>query len=96
MVDVKGKMVETEWVEATATNGDETVVEKVWTAQDVPGGIVKQTITKKKAGKVASQSALELVTVAASQRPVHAQPLVVVLPSRSAWRDRGSPLPIRR
>jgi len=65
VVEVKGKMVETEWVEATATNGDETVVEKVWTAQDVPGGIVKQTITKKKGDKVKSQSALDLVEIAA-------------------------------
>ena len=65
LVDVQGKQVEAEWVEASATNGDETVVEKVCTAQNVPGGIVKQTITKKKAGKVASQSTLGLVEVAA-------------------------------
>ncbi len=64
VVDVKGKQVEAEWVEASATNGDETVVEKVWTAQDVPGGIVKQTITKKKGGKVASQSTLSVVETA--------------------------------
>lgn len=65
LVDVKGKQVEAEWVEATATNGDETVVEKVWTAQSIPGGIVKQTVSKKKGGKVSSQSALELVEFAA-------------------------------
>jgi hypothetical protein len=66
VVDVDGKQVEAEWVEATATNGDETVVEKVWTVQNVPGGIVKQTIVKKKAGKVVSQSSLGLVKVAAT------------------------------
>jgi hypothetical protein len=61
LVDVKGKQVEAEWVEATATNGDETVVEKVWTAQDVPGGIVKQTLTKKKGAQVTNSSITELV-----------------------------------
>ena len=61
IVDVKGKQVEAEWVEATSTKGDETVVEKVWTAQDVPGGIVKHAVTKKKGAQVASQSAVELV-----------------------------------
>lgn len=64
-VEVNGKTVDAEWVEATATNGDETVVEKVWTAQDVPGGIVKQTITKKKGGKLTSQSTLGVAAVAA-------------------------------
>ena len=63
VVDVKGKEVATEWIEATATNGDETIVEKTWAAQDVPGGIVKQTITKKKAGKVVTQSTLDVVAV---------------------------------
>jgi len=61
LVDVKGKQVEAEWVEATATNGDETVVEKVWTTKDVPGGIVKQTLTKKKGAQVSSSSELVLV-----------------------------------
>jgi hypothetical protein len=67
VVVVDGKEVEAEWAEATATNGDETVVEKVWTVQDVPGGIVKQTIVKKKGGKVVSQSSLGLVKVAATK-----------------------------
>jgi len=61
LVDVKGKQVETEWTEATASNGDETVIEKIWTAQGIPGGIVKQTLTKKKGAQVASQSELVLV-----------------------------------
>ncbi len=64
VVDVKGKALETEWVEATSSNGDETVVEKIWTAKDVPGGIVKQTVTRKKGGKVASQSTLAVVGTA--------------------------------
>jgi hypothetical protein len=61
LVDVKGKQVEAEWVEATATNGEETVVEKVWTARDVPGGIVKQTVTTKKGAQVTNSSVTELV-----------------------------------
>jgi hypothetical protein len=48
-VEVKGKMVETEWVEATATNGDETVVEKIWTAGDVPGGIGSRRSRRRRA-----------------------------------------------
>jgi len=64
IVDVQGKQVEAEWVEATTTNGDETTVEKIWTVQNMPGGIVKQTMVKKKAGKVSSQSAMQLVNVA--------------------------------
>jgi hypothetical protein len=72
IVDVKGKQVEAEWVEATTTNGDETTVEKIWTAQDVPGGIVKQTMVKKKGGKVSSQSAMQLVNV--STKPAAKSP----------------------
>jgi hypothetical protein len=68
----EGKQVEAEWVEATTTNGDETTVEKIWTAQDVPGGIVKQTMVKKKGGKVSSQSAMQLVNV--STKPAAKSP----------------------
>ncbi|HME71522.1 MAG TPA: hypothetical protein VKM54_16875 [Myxococcota bacterium] len=63
VVDVKGKMVEAEWVEATSTNSDGSVTEKDWYAVDVPGGLVKQTVTKKKGSQVASQSTLEVVDV---------------------------------
>jgi hypothetical protein len=66
VVDVNGKQAEAEWVEASSTHGDETVVEKVWTVQNVPGGIVKQTVVKKKAGKIVSQSSQSLVKVAAT------------------------------
>ena len=61
VVDVKGKEAEAEWVEVTATNGDETDVEKIWTVRDVPGGIVKHTIVRKKAGKVVSTSTTGVV-----------------------------------
>jgi len=55
-VNFKGKPVEAEWVEATATNGDETTVEKVWTAQNVPGGVVKQTMTTTRGAQVVKSS----------------------------------------
>ena len=73
LVDVKGKQVEAEWVEATATNGDETVVEKVWTAKEIPGGIVKQTLTRKKGASVASQSELVIVEYLAKAEPKAAE-----------------------
>jgi hypothetical protein len=60
-VDVKGKKVSAEWVEAVTHNGDETTTEKVWTARDVPGGIIKRTVTRKKGDTVVSDSVLELV-----------------------------------
>lgn len=69
LVDVKGKQVEAEWVEATATNGDETVVEKVWTVKDVPGGIVKQTLTRKKGAGATTRSELVLVEFTAKAEP---------------------------
>jgi hypothetical protein len=59
-VTFKGKAVDAEWVEATATNGDETTVEKVWTARDVPGGVVKETMTKTRGAQVV-RSSTELV-----------------------------------
>lgn len=60
-VDYKGKKIEVEWVEATTKVGDGVVTEKIWTAKDVPGGIVKQTVTEKRGGKVFSDSLVEIV-----------------------------------
>src|SRR5262249_47531569 len=60
-IQMKGEAIESEWVEATVQSGDEITVEKVWRAQTVPGGTVKQTMTKKKGGKTVSDSVLEVV-----------------------------------
>jgi hypothetical protein len=60
-VDFKGKRIDTEWVEATIMAGDEVTTDKVWTAKEVPGGIVKQTLTRKKGDKVVSESLLDVV-----------------------------------
>jgi len=60
-VDVKGKKVSTEWVEAVSKNGDWVVAQKEWTARDVPGGLIKRTISQKRGDTVVSDSVLELV-----------------------------------
>jgi hypothetical protein len=62
-VDYKGKTVTAEWTNAVVQNGDETTEEKIWTLKDVPGGIVRRTIVKKKGGEIVSSSTLELVEV---------------------------------
>lgn len=62
LVDVQGKQVEAEWVEATSTDAGVTTVDKVWTVRDVPGGIVKQTLTRKQGDKKLSSSTRKLVS----------------------------------
>lgn len=62
-VDLKGKKVDTEWVEATTKSGDLTVVQKVWTAKDVPGGIVRQTFERTYDGRRISASSLDIVAI---------------------------------
>lgn len=64
-IEWKGKKYDTEWVEAVTQNGDETTTQKVWTVKDLPGGLLRQTIVKKKGGKVVSESELSLVEVKA-------------------------------
>ena len=58
---VKGKKIATEWVEAVTKSGDDVWREKTWTAQEIPGGIVKETLVHERGGKVVSESTLELV-----------------------------------
>jgi hypothetical protein len=60
-IEWKGKTYTTEWVEAVSQNGDETTTEKMWTVDDVPGGMLKETIVKKKGDKVVSDSQLNVV-----------------------------------
>jgi hypothetical protein len=60
-VEVKGKKMEAEWVESTIEDGDDTWIEKVWTARDVPGGVVKETLVHKQGNAVQSTSVTELV-----------------------------------
>jgi len=58
---VKGKKIATEWVEAVTKSGDDVWREKTWTAQEIPGGIIKETLVHERGGKVVSESILELV-----------------------------------
>ena len=60
-IDVKGKKVSTEWTELVTHKGDEVITEKEWTARDIPGGLIKRTVTHKKGDTVVSDSVLELV-----------------------------------
>ena len=69
VLDVKGKSVEAAWIEASSTNSDGSVTEKDWYAIDIPGGLVKQTVTKKKGSQVTSQSKLEVVDIKAKTEP---------------------------
>jgi hypothetical protein len=64
-LDLNGKRIDTEWVEASSTNSDGSITERDWYATDIPGGLVKQTVTKKKGAEMTSQSMLELVDVKA-------------------------------
>ena len=58
---VKGRKVAVEWVEAVTRSGDEVWTEKMWTARDIPGGILKQTVVHKRGDTVVSESVLEMV-----------------------------------
>jgi len=57
---VKGKKLAVEWVEAVTKSGDDVWTEKMWTAREVPGGIVKQTLVHKRGDKLVSESVLEM------------------------------------
>jgi len=58
---VKGKKLAVEWVEAVTKSGDDVWTEKMWTATEIPGGIVKQTLVHKQGDKVLTESVLEMI-----------------------------------
>src|SRR5262245_38273416 len=60
-LEVKGQKMEAEWVESTIQEDGDTWIEKVWTAHEVPGGIVKETLVHKHGDAVESKSVTELV-----------------------------------
>lgn len=62
-VAYQGKSASAEWTDVVTQNGNETTDEKIWTLKDVPGGIVRRTLVKKKDGQVTSSSTLDLVEV---------------------------------
>src|SRR5262245_57947146 len=60
---VQGKKVTAHWVEAVTKAGDETTTRKVWSAREIPSGVVKETIVRKKGDQVLSDSVLEIVRI---------------------------------
>jgi hypothetical protein len=60
---VQGKKVTAHWVEAVTRAGDETTTRKVWSAREIPGGVVKETLVRKKGDQVLSDSVLEIVRI---------------------------------
>ena len=58
---VKGKKTEAEWTATETRDGDDVWKEKTWTARDIPGGIIRETLVHEQGGKVVSDSVLELV-----------------------------------
>jgi len=58
---LKGKKLAVEWVEAVTKSGDDVWTEKMWTAREIPGGIVKQTLVHKRGDKVLTESVLEMI-----------------------------------
>ena len=62
-IAVRGKKFTAHWVEAVTKAGDEVTTRKVWSAWEVPGGVVKETIVRKKGDQVLSDSVLETVHI---------------------------------
>ena len=62
-VAFQGKTATAEWTNVVTRVGDEVTEEKIWTLKDIPDGIFRRTIVKKKDGEVTSSSTLELVDV---------------------------------
>jgi hypothetical protein len=62
-VTVRGKKVTAHWVEAVSKNGDELATRKVWSAWEIPGGTVKETMVRTKGDQVLSDSLLEVVQI---------------------------------
>lgn len=50
-------------VESSIKNGDEESISRQWSCDDVPGGIVKEVITKKIGGKVAYETTTLLIDI---------------------------------
>jgi len=58
---VKGNKLAVEWVEAVTRSGDDMWTEKMWTAREIPGGIVKQTVVHKRGAELLTESVLEMI-----------------------------------
>src|SRR5262245_18374936 len=58
---VKGRKLAVEWVLAVTRSGDDVWTEKMWTAREIPGGIVKQALVHKRGDKLVTESVLEMI-----------------------------------
>ena len=74
LVKVKGKEFEAAWVETTFTKDGETVVEKVWTAAEIPGGVIKKSSSRKKGSDVIATGMVEVIEYEAKAEPAAATP----------------------
>lgn len=61
-ISVQDQSVSSEWVRAVSLVDDMTTERTVWTSRDVPGGVVKETVIKKKGNEIVSSSTLKLVS----------------------------------
>ena len=62
-ITVRGQTFTAHWVEAATKAGDEVTTRKVWSAREMPGGVVKETIVRKKGDQVLSDSVMETVRI---------------------------------
>ena len=62
--DVKllGKTIKCHWVDLMDKEGDESIQHKMWSSDEVPGGIVKDVKITKKGDKIVSESEIEVVS----------------------------------
>jgi len=73
IVTVDGKEMDAAWVETSYTKDGEEVVEKVWTVADVPGGMAKKTVTKKKGDTVSHAHTAEVAKMDAKKETASAK-----------------------
>src|SRR5262245_55064388 len=60
---VRGQKVTAHWVEAVTKAGDEVTTRKVWSAREMPGGVIRETIVRKKGDQMLSDSVMETVGI---------------------------------
>jgi hypothetical protein len=61
-VEIKGKTYKATLIETSYKVGPETSTQKIWLSDEMPGGILKNTITRKNGDKLVTESTLEVVS----------------------------------
>lgn len=67
-LEVAGKKIKCQWVESEIKAGNETSLARIWTSNEVPGGIVKQTTTKKQGDQVFYETTTVLTALKAERK----------------------------